>query len=144
MSATGQCLCGAVSFTAAKLGGFGICHCRQCQRWTGGPLMGVTVARDDMEIAEGAPVVSQRTSGWASRARCGTCGSPLWYRWDKGEDGAGDYEVPIGLLDDANGLTLGREIYIDQKPDCFEIAGDHPRLSRADVMALYAPPSEGI
>ncbi|MFT6452301.1 MAG: hypothetical protein ACJA06_001798, partial [Halocynthiibacter sp.] len=38
----------------------------------------------------------------------------------KGVAGAGNYEVPIGLLDDANGLTLAKEIFIDDKPDSFE------------------------
>ncbi|GGL55878.1 GFA family protein [Wenxinia marina] len=127
----GQCLCGAVTFEAAETGGFGVCHCHQCQRWLGGPMLGVTVPEAAMSI-EG-PVVTRRTSGWASRSRCGECGSPLWYRWDKGADGTGNYEVPIGLLDDANGLTLAREIFIEEKPDCFDLAGEHPRLTWAQL-----------
>lgn len=143
MSVTGQCLCGAVRFSAARLGDFGICHCRQCQRWLGGPMMGVTVAEGDMTVAEGAPVETRRTSEWASRSRCGACGSPLWYRFDRGQDGTGNYEVPIGLLDDANGLALKREIFIDRKPDCFDVAGEHDRLTEAETMALFAPSNEG-
>ncbi|MBF9035903.1 GFA family protein [Rhodobacterales bacterium HKCCE2091] len=131
-------MCGAVRFTARDLGGFGVCHCSQCQRWSGGPFLGVTVTRDDMRIEAGADsIATRRTSEWASRSRCGDCGSPLWYRFDRGEDGAGDYEVPVGLLDDANGLQLRREIFVDAKPDCFDFAGDHPRLTRAETLALY-------
>ena len=122
---TGRCLCGAVTFRAAEVGAFGVCHCRMCQRWLGGPMLGVTVPEAAMTV-EG-PVVATRTSDWASRSRCADCGSPLWYRWDRGVDGAGNYEVPIGLLDDADGLRLRHEIFTGEKPDCFAFAGDHPR-----------------
>lgn len=143
MPRAGSCLCGAVRFTAAALGNFGVCHCGQCQRWLGGPLLGVTVAEGDMTI-EGAPAISaRRTSTWASRSRCAECGSPLWYRYDRGEDGAGDYEVPVGLLDDADGLTLAREIFIDRKPDSFEFSGAHERLTEAETLALYGAATEG-
>ncbi len=138
----GQCLCNAVNFSAEKAGNFGICHCRQCQRWTGGPLLAVTILVDDMHINGSEHIVSRRTSAWAARSHCGVCGSPLWYRHDKGIDGSGDYEVPIGLLEDANGLTLEREIFIDRKPDSFEFAGEHQRLSEAETLALYGVDSE--
>jgi len=135
---TGSCLCGTVTFAAVALGNFGVCHCLQCQKWTGGPLFGVTVREPDMLLMTGADkVLGQRTSAWASRYRCQVCGSPLWYRPDRGIDGTGNYEVPIGLLDDANGLTLKRELFVDVKPDSFEIAGTHERLTRAETLALY-------
>ncbi len=137
MARTGACLCGAVRFTAATLGNFGACHCKMCQRWTGGPLLGVSVAEADMSVEGAENVRTRRTSDWASRSNCATCGSPLWYRWDKGVDGAGGYEVPIGLLDDADGLVLHREIFIDAKPDGFALAGDHDRLTEVEVFALY-------
>lgn len=136
---SGGCLCGAVRFEAAALGGLGACHCTDCQKWCGGPLLGVHVRQADLAITGAEHVFARRTSGWASRARCAECGSPLWYRWDKGTDGAGNYEVPLGLFDDASGITLEREIFIDVKPDGFAFAGDHPRLTRAEVMASLAP-----
>lgn len=133
----GQCLCGAVHFTMNKMGDFGICHCRQCQRWTGAPLMAVTVPADDICISGSEHIVTRRTSNWASRSHCGLCSSPLWYRHDHGADDTGDYEVPVGLIDDANGLVLQREIFIDQKPDSFNFAGNHRRLTEAETLALY-------
>ena len=42
---TGQCLCGAVTFTADVGDGVLACHCTQCQRWTGGgPYLCVSVS----------------------------------------------------------------------------------------------------
>lgn len=140
----GGCLCGSVRFEASRLGSFGICHCRTCQLWTGGPLMAVNVPEDAMIILSGATrIAATRTSDWASRSRCAACGSPLWYRHDRGADGTGDYEVPIGLLDDADGLILKHEIYTDLKPDCFAIAGDHPRLTEAQTIAQFGADTEG-
>ncbi|ROU03009.1 GFA family protein [Histidinibacterium lentulum] len=140
---TGGCLCGAVRFEAARLGDFGVCHCTQCQRWAGGAFLGVNVPEDAMQLPERAPVVTFRSSARASRSHCGTCGSPLWYRHDRGADGTGDYEVAIGLFDDGNGLELKSEIFIDRKPDSFALAGDHARLTEAETLARHGGDSEG-
>ena len=133
----GRCLCGAVRFRGEPAETFGICHCKMCQRWAGGPLIAATVTKLEIEGAD--EIVTRRTSGWASRSHCGTCGSALWYRWDKGVDGAGDYEIPLGLWDDADGLTLVREIFVDLKPDAYDFAGDHERLTAAQTLAKYVP-----
>lgn len=140
---TGGCLCGAVRFTAKSLSGFGVCHCEQCRRWAGSALFAVTVPAADMEIEGAEAIRAYRSSDWASRAFCGTCGSVLWYRYDKGVDDAGDYELTIGLLDDADGLTLEREIFSDQKPDCWALTGDHPRMTRAETLACYGAQVDG-
>ena len=140
---TGQCLCGAVRFAAAATGGFGVCHCGICRRWTGGPLFAVTVKVADMTIEGAGAVRATRTSAMATRCRCADCGSPLWYRYDKGQDGTGDYEVPVGLLDDASGLTIGREIFIDGAADGIALRGDHPRLTETERMALRRAEERG-
>ena len=134
---TGACFCGAVRFEAETGATYGICHCVQCRRWTGGPLMAITVAEKAMTVL-GGEIVTRRTSDWASRSRCGDCGSPLWYRWDRGVDGAGDYEVPLGLLDDASGLALTREIYADEAPADIAYSGVHDRLDAAATRALFS------
>lgn len=140
---TGQCLCGAVTFTAAKLGEFGVCHCVQCRRWAGSALFGVTVAEADMTLQGETHIRAFRSSDWATRCSCAECGSPLWYRYDKGVDGAGDYEIALGLLDDPNGLPLEKEIFIDQKPDSYALTGEHIRMTRAEVLAKFGVTTEG-
>lgn len=143
MPRAGGCLCGAVRFSAAELGRFGVCHCRQCQRWLGAAMFAVTVPEAAMTVEGGEHVATYRSSAWASRSWCTRCGTSLWYRHDQGRDGTGDYEIPLGTLDDPNGLTLAHEIFHDLKPDSFEIAGDHPRRSEAETLALHGPQSEG-
>lgn len=137
MKKTGQCMCSAVKFTASEAGNFGVCHCEQCRRWQGSALFAVTVADNAMQIEGAENITSFRSSEWASRAFCSKCGSGLWYRYDKGTDGTGNYEVALGLFDDPSGLPLQREIFIDQKPDNYALSGDHPRLTRTETFALY-------
>lgn len=144
MKRHGQCLCGSVHFTAEEVGNFGACHCKQCQRWCGGPLLAVTVDQDRLFVSGVEHITSRRTSAWASRSHCAQCGSPLWYRHDRGIDGDGDFEVPIGLFDDANGLEFKREIFIDRKPDSFAFAGNHEQLTETETLRLYGVESDGL
>lgn len=134
---TGSCMCGAVRFDARSSGRFGVCHCEECRRWTGSALFAVTVPETDMTITGASAIRAFRSSDWASREFCGTCGSTLWYRFDQGQDGTGNYEVAIGLLDNAGALELEREIFADQQPVCWRLAGDHPRMTRAETLAKY-------
>jgi hypothetical protein len=122
---------------ATEIGGFGVCHCKMCQRWAGSAMFGVTVPEAAMSITGSDRIGTLKSSSWASRSFCTTCGSSLWYRYDPHNTGGGSYEVPIGLFDDGNGLTLRREIFIDRKPDSFAVAGDHVRMTEAEVMAQY-------
>lgn len=135
----GGCLCGAVRFTA-RLGKttFGVCHCEMCRKWTGSALMGVTVPVENV-VWQGAEHIARRqTSSWAERAWCRDCGSGLYYRVTVEGPYAGNLELPVGVLDDANGLTLVNEIYIDEKPDCFAYAGEGRNvLTRAECHAKF-------
>lgn len=134
----GRCLCGAVSFTISNLRpDFGACHCEMCRRWTGSAFLGISVPVTAMQI-EGLDHIRRiQSSPWAERTWCGQCGSGLWYRVTADHAMSENYEVPIGLLDDADGLTFTREIFIDCKPDCFAYEGPHRLLTREQVMKLY-------
>ncbi|SMC59861.1 GFA family protein [Primorskyibacter flagellatus] len=140
----GQCMCGAVRFSArVNPTKVHVCHCEQCRRWTGSALFAISAAKDDVEIEDTGAVRSFRSSDWASRSVCGTCGSALWYRFDEGKDGAGDFEIAIGLLEDASGLALEQEIFADQCPDFWAIRGDHGRLTRQETLALFGADAAG-
>lgn len=52
--------------------------------------------------------------------------------------GAEHIELPIGSLDDSNGLTMTNEIYIDHKPDSYAFAGAGRNvLTGADCVARF-------
>lgn len=135
---TGRCLCGAVSFAITALRpDFGACHCEMCRRWTGSAFLGISVPVDAITFEGEEHVRTLQSSAWAERAWCDRCGTGLYYRVTADSPMARNLELPIGLLDDANGLQFTREIFIDVKPDCFAYTGEHRLLTRAQVMKLY-------
>jgi hypothetical protein len=132
---TGHCLCGAVTITVAGEHDprVGACHCRMCQRWSGGLFLcfnskagAVTVTGD---------VARYRSSTFAERAFCPRCGSHLWF--NDVENGAEpeSYELMPGLFDAARGWPLRSEIYVDRAMASVHLAGDHRRKSRAEYEA---------
>ncbi|MDP3961254.1 MAG: GFA family protein [Pseudorhodobacter sp.] len=136
----GGCLCGAVRFSA-KLPGrnFGACHYPMCRRWTGSALLGISVPTADITWTGEDHIASRQTSAWAMRAWCRDCGSGIYFRVTAEGPYAHLTELPIGLLDDASGLEMTNEIYIDHKPDSFAYAGGgRTVMTRADCVAKFA------
>lgn len=107
----GACLCGAVRVRARVDRAVLACHCRQCQRWTGGgPLLSVR-ARDLAVEGEDA-VRAYRASDWGERATCGTCGSILWWKMQ----GRPPAYIVLGLIEDQAAFRIGEEIFVDHRP----------------------------
>lgn len=131
-SNTGRCLCGAVTF--AGLGAFAnvsCCHCRDCARWNGGPLMAVEFS-DGLAI-EG-PVRWFQSSAWAERGSCERCGSALFWRTRDGSM----VNASAGAFDDQTRFAkLDSHIFIDSKPAYYDFSDAAPRLTGAEVLAHY-------
>jgi hypothetical protein len=92
MSVAGGCQCGAVRFSASGLGASSICHCRMCQKATGG-FFGPYVDAHDLAWTRGGPKYFQSSEA-VRRGFCDACGTPLTFE-SKGSAG-----VMIGALDD--------------------------------------------
>ena len=127
----GRCLCGAVTFTAAPQGGMHACHCESCRRISGGVSLRVNCG-DSLEVA--GLVATYDSSEWAERQFCATCGTGLFWRLKAG----GMTMVSVQAFDDPSAFPFEDEIYIDSKPANYDFAGDRPRLTGAEVEALYA------
>lgn len=124
---TGQCLCGQVRITArAKAPGVSGCHCGMCRRWTGIAFFSLEAT----DVTVEGPVASYRSSSFATRAWCGTCGTHLWLK-----DDDGPYEFLPGLFGGAADYPLTSEIYIDRRPAWLPLSGDHPRRTGAEYEA---------
>lgn len=136
----GHCLCGAVTVrvTGRHDPAIGACHCRMCQRWSGGLFLCFEADGNAVEV-EG-PVTRYASSKIAERAFCKNCGSHLWMR-DTGDADAG-YDLMPGLFDAAQGWPLRSEIYADQAMASVALRGDHPRRSAAAYEAKH-PHVEG-
>ena len=87
---TGHCLCGAVTVTVRGTHDprVGACHCRMCQRWSGGLFLCFTAALEAVTVT--GEVRRYRSSSFAERAFCPACGSHLWFNdVDEGGEGCG-------------------------------------------------------
>lgn len=130
MAATGKCLCGAVSFTAASVKpDVHACHCTMCQRWLGGPALGVEAS--GVEFSGGENLSVYESSPWAERGFCNKCGSSVYYRVRE----PNLYVLFAGSFDDQSQFSLAGEIYIDEKKSDYDFAGEHPRLTGEEFMA---------
>lgn len=129
---TGQCLCGAVKYTAyGPKDELHACHCPTCQKWAGGVFVGLEVERLDVPESEALGVF--KSSEWAERLYCTACGTNLAWRLQDG----GMPIVTAASLDEPAKAELTLEYYIDTKPDGYALAGDHKRLTRQEVEALF-------
>ncbi|HSF93837.1 MAG TPA: GFA family protein [Thermohalobaculum sp.] len=136
MTMTGRCLCGAVTLRATGIvPEASACHCVMCRRWGGAPFWGMMA--DSVEAS--GPVRTYRSSPFAERAFCGTCGSHLWIR----DDGK-SYDLTPGLFDAAKDFPLTREVYADRAFACVPLAGGHPRVTAAEYEAenMFVPGEE--
>ncbi|MGR3321163.1 MAG: GFA family protein [Pseudooceanicola sp.] len=125
----GRCLCGSVTIRVGDhRPGIGACHCGMCRRWTGSVYMMFTAPAD--QVAVEGEVRRYRSSGFAERAFCPTCGSNLWLR-----DDDADYEFMPGLFEAAREYPLISEVYADQAMTCLRLSGNHMRETRADYEA---------
>ena len=132
---SGHCLCGAVTI---MVGGdhdprVGACHCRMCQRWSGGVF--VCFSADAAAVTIAGEVTRYRSSPFAERAFCPRCGSHLWFNDVKEGEAPERYELMPGLFDAARGWPLRSEIYVDRAMASVRLVGDHRRKSRAEYEA---------
>ena len=82
----GACLCGAVAFEAdLPTLWCAHCHCTQCQRYHGAPLVTwVGVKADNFRITAGKEKLRWfRSSAPAQRGFCGNCGSSFLFQSER-------------------------------------------------------------
>lgn len=128
----GRCLCGGVQFETGEIHHLDVCHCSMCQRWTGGPFIGADYRNGDVKLTKDATLKWYESSDWAKRGFCSECGSSLFYRLNDIPD---FWAVCAGALDMTSGITITKEIFIDEKPAYYDLAGDQERLTGAEFMA---------
>ena len=139
---SGGCLCGAVRFQAAvQQHEFSACHCDACRRWGSGPFMAVNAS--DVAFEDDDALRRHRSSDWAERGFCGTCGSNLFYRLVNQGDAAG-YEISVGAFDDQSGLKMTGEIFTDRNPGAYALAGPLTKMTEAECLAQFAPKPEDV
>lgn len=98
---TGGCQCGRIRYSAQidKREGY-LCHCRMCQRATGGFAASFFNAlKSDVAWSEEPDWYA--SSAIASRSFCATCGTPLGFAYPDSPK----MDLTIGSLDDPSGFV---------------------------------------
>ena len=126
----GHCLCRAVSITLHGTRPLvDICHCDMCVRWSGTFLGGLS--GDSADITGRDNIGIYKSSEWAERAFCKVCGSNLWYEFTP----TGHTSFLAGLFDVPKGLGILQQIFVDEKPDWYDLAQKSPMKTGAEVIA---------
>ncbi|HGG05442.1 MAG TPA: GFA family protein [Aliiroseovarius sp.] len=123
---TGRCECGAVAFEInGALKPPTACHCSQCRRLSGHFWAGTWAQSADINFTRQDGLAWFRSSDWAERGFCKSCGSSLFYRL---RDDDSRLSVAVGSLDKPTGLHLHRHIYVADKGDYYDITDGLPQL----------------
>lgn len=133
-NAKGHCLCGEVEISVAELNPeFGACHCHMCQRWGGGPLLAADCG-DQVTFSGKENITVYASSDWAERGFCKNCGSHLFYHLVS----SGQYIMPLGLFEITEDFKFDHQIFVDEKPDCYQFANETGMLTGEQVFASFA------
>ena len=129
----GQCPCGEVTARAIMSKPMmRACHCDMCRQHTSSMFMSLGI--DKGSLSFDGPVKTYRSSDWAERGFCGTCGSTLFY----GTVEDGNRHPSVGLFKDAAGANLKLEFFADAAPG-YALVGTHRKMTAKETIALFAP-----
>ena len=126
MRHTGGCACGAVRFAARGEGDAAYCHCEDCRRVSGAPIvLWVGFPAGDVELTGD---LGERSNGSVVRRFCRTCGSPITYQDETMTDSR--LCLAAGAFDDQARLKPTRHAFWDARLPWFEISDDLPKFAR--------------
>lgn len=129
MTMTGQCLCGAVSYSIeGELQMCGVCHCKNCQRQAGSSYSVLfAVADDQIEISGDLTTYDDHADSGnvVHRHFCGTCGSPVKTSLPTQP---GMTFIKAGTLDDTSVLHPQIHFWTGSKQPWVEIDPDVPQM----------------
>lgn len=123
----GSCLCGGVRYRVrCRPNTLYYCHCSQCRKASGSSFAtNIAVARDDLEILQGAGLIKPYTSTPRKhRNFCSNCGSPLYSEY---LDEPATIYLRAGTLQDDGVLSACAHIHTDSKASWFEILDGLPQ-----------------
>jgi hypothetical protein len=129
---SGGCQCGAVRFTAGKLGRPSICHCRMCQKAFGSFFSAlVTADQAHLDWTRGQAAWF-RSSNKVHRGFCGRCGTPLAYRHP------GGIELAIGAFDQPGKLEPRIQVNHAARLPWIDHLFEKPALESEAAEAFFA------
>lgn len=132
MTLKGQCHCGAIRYeiTGDPMH-HALCHCSDCRKHAGAPMVGWAMAMADQVRIEGSPR-TYASSEHGRRLFCGDCGTGLFYINEQVLPGIID--VQSGTLDDPEQLPPGAQIQVAERLDW---------MTKLDALPSFARFPEG-
>lgn len=127
---TGGCQCGRIRYTA-KIDSDDayLCHCRMCQRATGGVSIAFRGIRKDAVTWDAEPDWYQ-SSPIAHRPFCSTCGTPLGFAFPDSDT----MDLTVGSFDDPRRFKPTRHYAVESMHEAWIDTSNLPRM-RSDENA---------
>lgn len=127
----GGCLCGAIRYsaTASPLRGV-ICHCALCRKHSGAPCLAFVHFPADSFAWLGPEPQWYRSSAFAERGFCPTCGSTLGMREAILNDRV---QICVGSLDNPTAVRIDDHVWTRSQIAWFKIADQLPRFARSST-----------
>ncbi|HEX7822233.1 MAG TPA: GFA family protein [Sphingobium sp.] len=126
--ATGRCHCGAISYSVeGEPEHSALCHCRDCTRCAGAPMVGWALFPEDKVTITGTPA-TYNSSEHATRHFCGTCGTGLFYT--STAIFQGKIDVQTSTLDDIDAFPPFGHIQMAETAPWMEDAHMLPKFDR--------------
>ena len=127
----GGCLCGKVRYSANAEPAFvGVCHCTDCQKYSGSAFSAVVGLPKDALSVEGNTTTYSKPadSGQPIERRfCPECGSPIV---EAAAAMPGMVMIGVGTLDDASWVKPGMQIFCDSAQSWVDLAGEMQRFPK--------------
>ena len=143
---TGGCLCGAIRYevTGPEIDA-GFCHCRMCQRFSGGPVIAwASFPREALQFTQGEPKYHRSSQGGpkyyesspiAERGFCSNCGSSLTYRGLIPQLSDWIF-VCVGCFDHPETFAPTWHLGIESQMPWLDVHDDLPRVRTQDSPAM--------
>ena len=133
----GGCLCGAIRYrsTASPVRGV-ICHCSMCRKHSGAPILAfVHFPSESFSWLKEEPA-RYRSSQFAERGFCPTCGSTVTMHEEILTDRA---QIAVGSLDEPERVRPYDHVWTKDQIVWFEVDDDLPRYpASSDAVATKA------
>ncbi|WP_372781013.1 GFA family protein [Phenylobacterium sp.] len=124
---SGRCLCGQVRWrAAAEPANVRLCHCRNCQRATGGAFFARAIFLAE-DIAWSGETTRWPTSPRIDRLSCARCGTPMFAA---PKDPPARLGVSLASLDEPGAIRPQAHIWVSEKLDWVTLDDGLPQHPR--------------
>lgn len=132
---SGSCFCNKITFKVWDFDPkFTICHCTECQTWTGSLYASITVNDGNYKIQGAENITWHKQGTIAERGFCKHCGSNIFWRLLNRDVIQNQFlDFAIGMLAQPENLTAKKHIFCKSKLSFYDLPNNqaiqHPQGS---------------